>query len=189
MRLTACALILGLAALAGCTTRESAPTPAPAAPPRAAAAASPAAAAPLTTLAPVPGSVAAVAGAPALGTQEGKWAGTTFDVVEFRRRGNTLTAKIRISNRGAENAEPDIHLNEAYLMDAAAGKKYEVLKDEKSEYIASLRTGWRDRWYETVKPGQATTIWMKFPAPPAEVKAVTLTVPGVPPFEELAIQD
>ena len=57
-------------------------------------------------------------GLTALATQEGKWAGTTFDVVEFRRRGNTLTAKIRISNRGAENAEPDIHLNEAYLMDS-----------------------------------------------------------------------
>jgi hypothetical protein len=30
---------------------------------------------------------------------------------------------------------------------------------------------------------------MKFPAPPAEVKAVTLQVPGVQPFEDLAIQD
>jgi hypothetical protein len=74
-------------------------------------------------------------------------------------------------------------------MDAAAGKKYQVLKDEKDEYIAALRSGWHDRWYEKVKPGQSMTIWMKFPAPPPEVKAITLAVPGVPPFEELAIQD
>lgn len=188
MRLTACALILGLASLAACTTRESAPTPAPIAPPVTAAAARPAAVT-ATTLAAMPAAVAAVAAGPALASQEGKWAGTTFDVVEFRRRGTTLTAKIRITNRGTDDVEPDIHYGEAYLMDAAAGKKYQVLKDEKGEYIAALRSGWSDRWIEKVKPSQSMTIWMKFPAPPADVKAVTLAIPGVPPFEELAIQD
>jgi hypothetical protein len=30
---------------------------------------------------------------------------------------------------------------------------------------------------------------MKFPAPPVEVKAITLQIPKTPPFEDLAIQD
>ena len=56
-------------------------------------------------------------------------------------------------------------------------------------YIAALRSGWNDRWYDELDPGQSYTMWVKFPAPPAEVKSVTLQVPGVPPFEDLAIQD
>jgi hypothetical protein len=70
----------------------------------------------------------------------------------------------------------------------AGGKKYEVLKDETGRYIAGLRSGYPDRWYQKMKPAETPTIWMKFPAPPAEVKAVTLQLPGAPPFEDLAIQ-
>jgi hypothetical protein len=128
-------------------------------------------------------------GGPALATQDSNWAGVVVEVVEFRRRGNTLTAKLRLTNRATEQVEADVHYNETYVMDAAAGKKYEVLKDEKGSYIAALRSGYNNRWYEYVKPAQSVTIWMKFPAPPPEVKAVTLQVPGVPPFEDLAIQD
>ena len=54
---------------------------------------------------------------------------------------------------------------------------------------ASLNTNWHDRWYEHVKPGEPKTIWMKFPAPPAEVKAITLNIPKTPPFEDITIQD
>jgi hypothetical protein len=74
-------------------------------------------------------------------------------------------------------------------MDLGAGKKYQVLQDEKGAYIAGLKSGWNDRWYDDLEPGQSHTLWVKFPAPPAEVKSVTLQVPGVPPFEDLAIQD
>jgi hypothetical protein len=31
--------------------------------------------------------------------------------------------------------------------------------------------------------------WMKFPAPPPDVKTGTLAVPQIPPFEDLSIQD
>jgi hypothetical protein len=179
-------VILALVAL-GCTTRESAPTPAPApvtaAPMAAPATTLPAAGAAAPAAMPPPG------GGPALATQDSNWAGVVVDVVEFRRRGNTLTAKLRLTNRGTEQSTAEVHYGEAYLMDAAAGKKYEVLKDEKGAYIAALRSGYNNKWYEYLKPTQSATIWMKFPAPPPEVKAVTLQVPGVPPFEDLAIQD
>ena len=55
--------------------------------------------------------------------------------------------------------------------------------------IAALRPGYKDQWFQRLQPGGTYTIWMKFPAPPADVKTVTLQVPGVPPFEDLAIQD
>lgn len=157
------------------------------------------AAAPATEAAPPPAAApagtsagTAPAGAPAaatLASQETNWAGISADVTEFRRKGNTLTAKVVLRNHSGADVQPEIKYDEVYLMDLAAGKKYEVLKDEQGAYIAALRSNWKDRWYEALKPGQAFTLWMKFPAPPADVKAVTLQVPGMSPFEDLPIQD
>ena len=32
-------------------------------------------------------------------------------------------------------------------------------------------------------------LWMKFPAPPADVKTISLSLPNMPPFDDVAIQD
>ena len=152
----------------------------------------PAAPAPAATAAPAGGATTSTAGAPAgasLASQETNWTGISAEVTEFKRKGNTLTAKVVMRNHTGAEIEPDINYKEVYLMDLAAGKKYEVLKDEKGTYIAALRSGWADRWYEKLAPGQSFTLWMKFPAPPADVKSVTLQIPGTPPFEDLPIQD
>ena len=140
--------------------------------------------------APTPAPVSTAPAAGALATQETNWKGIVAEVTEFRRKGNTLTAKVRFTNRGSEDSKAEIVFKEAYLIDTAGGKKYEVLKDEKGTPIASLTQGWNDRWYDNhIKPGDAQTIWMKFPAPPAETKAITLQIPNTPPFEDVTIQD
>jgi hypothetical protein len=125
----------------------------------------------------------------AIASQDTNWPSVTAEVTEFRRKGNTLTAKVRFTNKGSQDASVEVHYGETYLIDTAGGKKYETLKDEKGAYIAALHSGWTDRWYESVKSGAPQTIWIKFPAPPAEVKAITLQIPKTPPFEDLAIQD
>ena len=158
------------------TTTQSAPVPTPIP--------TPMPAPPTTTAAAAPQPAAG-----ALATQQTNWKGVTAEVTEFRRKGNTLTAKVRLVNRGSERAEADIHFEEVYLIDTGAGKKYNVLKDEKNEYIASLRTGWTNRWYDNITAGESYVLWMKFPAPPPETKAITLQLPGMPPFEDLAIQE
>jgi hypothetical protein len=176
---------------------QTAPAPAPSE--QATAAPTTAAAAPAAAPAAQPARDSTVPSAPqggavagstaALASQETNWSGVTADVTEFRRKGNTLTAKIRLRNQGSKESQAEIHYNESYVMDAAAGKKYEVLKDENGAYIAALRSGWKDRWYEELKPGESQSVWMKFPAPPPDVKSVTLQIPGVTPFEDLSIQD
>jgi hypothetical protein len=188
---------LGFAAASAACSRE-APRPAPAAAagivataaaPGAAPVAAPAAAPVGATVAAAPPAGGAAPAAGVLAREDTRWPGLVAEVTEFRRKGNTLTAKVRLRNGGAADGEPDIKYEEVYLMDAGAGKKYSVLKDENGAYIAALRQGWKDRWYEKVPPGQEMVIWAKFPAPPAEVKAITLQLPGVPPFDDLAIQD
>lgn len=153
----------------------------------------PAPVAPATAEAP-PAAPAPVAAAPAaagavLASQDTNWQGVVAEVTELRRKGNTLTAKVRLRNGGSDEQQTEIKFDEAYLMDAANAKKYEVLKDEKGVYVASLRSGWNDRWYDKLKPTQSYLLWMKFPAPPADVHTITLQLPNTPPFEDLAIQD
>lgn len=134
----------------------------------------------------------ALAQAPAaapLASQETNMAGVTAEVTEFKRRGNTLTAKVRLTNAGTDSASLDMPYAKAYLLDAAGGKKYEVLRDDEKNYIALMGPSYNDRYWDTLKAGQKVTIWMKFPAPPAEVKMVTLQLDDMAPFDELAIQD
>ena len=189
-------LIVGfvLLALAGCrpAAEETEPAPAASAEPAPASESSAAEAPAATSSEPAPAAAAPAApSAPGtvLASQETNWPGIVAEVTEFRRKGNTLTAKVRLRNQGSGEVETSVLYNEVYLMDLGAGKKYQVLRDEKGTFIAALRAGWSDRWYDNLGPGESYTLWVKFPAPPAEVRSITLQVPGVPPFEDLAIQD
>jgi hypothetical protein len=182
------ALSAALVLIAACRPQEPAATEAT----PAAGAEAPAATAPAETPPPPNGASGTASGAPAaasLASQETNWAGVSAEVTEFRRKGNALTAKVVLRNHGTGATQTEVKYDEVYLMDLAAGKKYEVLQDENGAFIAALRSGWKDRWYDSLQPGQSFTLWMKFPAPPAEVKSVTLQVPGAPPFEDLPIQD
>jgi hypothetical protein len=143
-----------------------------------------------TTVTTTQASVATPAPAGAsLASQETNWPGVTAEVTEFKRKGNSLTAKVRLTNKGTADAQPQVEWRDVALVDATGGKKYEVLKDEKGAAIASTRAGWTDRWYESIAPNQSQIIWMKFPAPPLEVKTITLQMPKMPPFDDLTIQD
>ncbi len=141
-----------------------------------------------TATQPAPQTASAPAGS-SLASQETNWPGITAEVTEFRRKGNTLTAKVRFVNKGSEEPEVEVNYSQVYLIDTAGGKKYEALRDEKGEYIASLNPNWHDRWYQRIKAAASATIWVKFPAPPAEVKAITLNIPKTPPFEDVPIQE
>src|SRR6059058_123384 len=67
-------------------------------------------AAPAPAPAPAPTPVTSAAAAPAPGTpsagalasQETNWNGIMAEVTEFRRKGNTLTAKVRLTNHGSQ---------------------------------------------------------------------------------------
>ena len=124
-----------------------------------------------------------------LASQETNLAGVTAEVTEFKRRGNTLTAKVRYTSTAAEDLTLDVEYDKSYVLDAENGKKYEILRDDAKKYIAAMGPSYSDRYWSTIKPGQPLTVWMKFPAPPPEVKTATLQLDDAPPFDDLAIQD
>ena len=147
-----------------------------------------AAATPAPAQVSAPGTPADVSTADVMARQETDVKNLTAEVLEFRRRGSTLNARVRFVNQGSASVQPVITYADAYVMDAASRKKYDVLKDEGNRYIAALRPGYADQWYASIAPGETQTIWLKFPAPATDVRTLTLVLPKVAPFEDLAIQ-
>lgn len=142
--------------------------------------------------APAAAHAPAAAPAPAplpLAAQETNLPGVTAEVTEFKRRGNTLTVKVRMSNAGTDGVTLDLEYDKTYVLDAAGGRKYEVLRDDAKNYIAAIGPSYTDRYWNTLKPGQPLVVWIKFPAPPPEVKTATFQLDDAPPFDDLAIQD
>ncbi len=115
--------------------------------------------------------------------------GVTAEVTEFKRRGNTLTAKVRYRNDGSEAVTLDVAYSNTYVLDAAGGKKYEILRDDQKNYIAAMGSSYADRYWGSLEPGKPKLVWIKFPAPPPEVKSATLQLDDAPPFDDLPIQD
>ena len=112
------------------------------------------------------------------------------EVTEFRRKGNTLTAQVRFRNAGSKKSDVSVEFDHVYVLDEAGAKKYSVLKDEKGTVIASsVGCCTPNRWAGSLEPGASTAIWMKFPAPPRDVRTVTLQIPNMMLFEDLKIQD
>src|SRR5215212_2652073 len=60
-------------------------------------------------------------------SEDTNWPGVKAEVTEFRRKGNTLTAKVRFTNSGTEQATVEVNFDEIYLIDTAGGKKYQTL--------------------------------------------------------------
>jgi hypothetical protein len=116
------------------------------------------------------------------------WQGVTADITEFKRKGNTLTVRVRLHNDGTKEVNGAVNFEKCYLLDAGAGKKYEVLTDNDKNSIAPTNYG-NHEWHEHIPAGQSQLIWMKFPAPPATTKSVTLNIENIPPFDDLTIQD
>ena len=172
MRRTHSLLIVLSLCLAACQQRASPPA---ASTPGAAPTATPA-----STLPP------AVKPADALASRNTAWPGVVADVTELRRKGNVLTALVRLRNTlTSGHTIVQFGVGDIYLMDEAGAKRYEILKDEKGDYIASAK----GLLTEAVDGGGSVTLWMKFPAPPLETKTVTLAMPQTLPFEGLPIQD
>jgi hypothetical protein len=67
-----------------------------------------------------------------------------------------------------------------YLLDPAGQKKYFVLRDANDK--PQCTTG-----LSPLPAGDSVVAWVKFPAPPGEVKALTVVIPAAPPIEETPI--
>jgi hypothetical protein len=197
--------MLLLSALAACgksgDTARTVPPASGAAPPQApppqapspqAAAPSPPPPAQPAAVAPPPPPAPAAAPAPSgpLATSDGEFPGTSVAIQSLTRGPNALTLRFVFSNNSksgfnlatyfAENGAPYRSISGVNLLDAANKQKYFPQKDADGTPLCS-------RDIPDVAPQTQVTLWVKFPAPPPGVRAMTVVIPHFVPMEDVPI--
>ena len=156
-------------------TVATAPSPAP---PAAAPAAAPAA--PTSTTA---GGAIAVA--------DGEQSGVRAEVTELRRSsGGTVNLKFTVVNDSSESVSFGYNFVEkdkgygdisgVHLIDQEGKKKYFVARDSEGNCVCS-----RDQ--KDLPAGEKRNLWAKFPAPPAEVKKISVVIPRFSPMDDVPV--
>ncbi len=79
-------------------------------------------------------------------------------------------------------------MGEVSLVDDTTSQRYTVLKDDASKYMAAplANDGNTLRLSSSTKDAPVV-VWFKFPAPPPESKTVSITIPGVGPFDGVVV--
>ena len=99
---------------------------------------------------------------------------------------NIFTVVLLYRNNGEAKERIYYNFAEVYFIDDTEKKKYHVLKDSNNKWIGAPMNSAGDI-SRKIAAGGKQLVWFKFPAPPAAVKSINLVIPGVLPFEELAI--
>ena len=72
------------------------------------------------------------------------------------------------------------HVGGIHLIDQESKKKYFVVTDSDGSVLCSNNIA-------NIAPKSQITLWAKFPAPPPEVRKITVEIPHVVPIEDVAI--
>ncbi len=126
-----------------------------------------------------------------LQTQEADvWDGIEVDLTKMTIKNNIVTVKFKFRNTGADNQTVRFGYRDCYIMDETNQKKYFVLKDSDGIYIAGPQhdqSGGGRFWFE-VKAGKSKNMWMKLPEPTDNPETISISIPGVSPFDEVEIK-
>lgn len=138
---------------------------------------------------PAAGQNTAIASAPT------NWTGVTLDLMSVERKASVLTVKWAVRNIGSAKADVTFGLTRqatTYAVDEENGTKYYVLTDKEGHALATADgfiTSQTSGIHDSVEPGTSKRYWMKLPAPPPTVRAITLLFDQTEPFEGVTITD
>jgi len=128
--------------------------------------------------------------ATALKTEGTNISGVVAEVSECARKDGVLSVKVRFRStlQQAKNFNLIENRNYEKYYVTAANKKYFILKDSEGTYLTPQASNVGSLSVR-LDPGGQYIWWAKYPAPPAEVKAVTLFTPVAPPIEDIPVSD
>ena len=143
---------------------------------------------------PIAGSEEPTAEASALAVAEHEVAGIEVDLLEVSRTGDAITVRWQYRTeleKGvtlSDGDDPYALTRGAYLLDETHQKKYLVLEDDAGRPVAAEHAYDDDGGDDgSVRADAPLTAWAKFPAPPGDVEQIAVHLPGVTPFESVAI--
>jgi hypothetical protein len=111
----------------------------------------------------------------------------TAELYECKRKEGVLTIKVRF--KASEKTTIDLPYGDTYVVDVAAGKKYQILRDSEKKALATPNEHYNDRVRADLAGGATYNAWWKFPAPPSSTKKITFTLPKSEPLEDVPITD
>ena len=110
-----------------------------------------------------------------------------------RSSGNTLNVYWMFTNRSSEDKLlVDCRASwycqyklaaGTYIIDSTNQKKHLVVTANDKPVVSTFKTPL------TISPGSSINVWAKFPAPPADVKTVSVYIPGIVPIEDVEITE
>ena len=112
--------------------------------------------------------------------------GMSVELTAVQKTGDTIMVRFKYINGGDKNVTLYMKVggqveDKIYYVDAKNKKKYLVIRDTENHPLASALHDL------TVDPGETKGCWAKFPAPPADVTAISVYIPGAPPFENVPL--
>lgn len=131
-----------------------------------------------------------------LATVETNWDGVLIHLMTVERKGPVLTVKWAAENKASEVRRVSFGFTGSdvcYVLDEENGTKYFVLTDKDRNAVASASNDFLGNGtygvQTKIEPGKTARFWMKLPAPPPEVKVVSVVFHGVEPIEGVTITD
>ncbi len=124
-----------------------------------------------------------------LASADGEQSGTRVEITKLKRNsGDTVTLNyVLVNDSDANLATSDLLKAYAYnssdgvtLIDAAGKKKYLVIMDSDKKCLCSADL-------HGVPAKSRINLWAKFPAPPADVKEISIAIPHFQPIDDVPI--
>jgi hypothetical protein len=123
-------------------------------------------------------------------TGDGEKPGQRIEIRDLKRdEGGTLTLRFQLINEGdheinscsfRDSSDSCGTVGGVHLIDAGNKKKYLVVRDAQKKCVCS-------NGIDSVRRGDRSNAWAKFPAPPDTVQKITVVVPGFEPIEGVPI--
>jgi hypothetical protein len=131
-----------------------------------------------------------------IASSDGEVSGSRVDVTELKRAsGDTVNLKFVLVS-GADKGfnfvnhvlgDPQLTsdsyrgISAVHLIDPANKKKYFVVTDAEKHCLCSTNV-------QDIGPAEKVNLWAKFPAPPPDVKMVTIEIPHFAPIDDVPIK-
>ena len=117
---------------------------------------------------------------------DGDISGMSVELTAVQKTGDTIMVRFKYINSGDKNITLYMKVGgqvdeKIYYVDAKNKKKYLVIRDTENHPLASALHDL------TVDAGETKGCWAKFPAPTADATAISVYIPGAPPFENVPI--
>ena len=115
--------------------------------------------------------------------------GIEVDLTSLDIQNNIVTVKFKLRNTAAEKQNVTIQFKDCYIMDEVNQKKYYGLKDTDGLYVAGPAYDDQNggRFWYGIQAGKSMGLWIKFPQPTDNPASITISLPGVSPFESVKL--